>query len=95
MGESCARDGTLFACLMVIDAVVYFGDVFMCHSQLTESLNCCNHEKLNKEALPFICLSSHRTSNAARYIMERLSGTSSLKGHRKLSIYLQRSENKI
>lgn len=54
MGESCVRDGSMFPCLMVIDAVVYFGDVFICRSQLTESLNCCNHKKLNKEAPLFI-----------------------------------------
>ncbi len=81
MGESCVRDGTMFPSLMVIDAVVYFGDVFTCHSQLTES--CCNHKKLNKEALLFICLSSHRSSNMARYIMERCSGSSSFREHEK------------
>lgn len=49
MGESFVRDGTMFPCLMVIDAAVYFRDVFICHSQLTEPSQCCNHKKLNKE----------------------------------------------
>lgn len=38
----------MFPCLMVTDAVVYFRDVFICHSRLTETL----HKKL-KEALLF------------------------------------------
>lgn len=86
MGESFVSDGTMFPCLMVIDAVVYFGDVFICHSQMTESLRCCNHKKLNKEALLFIRLSSQRSSNMARYIKERCSQSCSLKQHKKYNI---------
>lgn len=35
-----------------------FKDVFICHSWLTESWYCCNHEKLNNKRLLFICLAS-------------------------------------
>lgn len=52
MGESCVRDGTMFPCLMVIDAVVYFRDVFICHSRLTETL----HKKLKEAPLFFFSL---------------------------------------
>lgn len=47
------RDGTMFPCLMVIDAAVYFRGVFMCQSQF---LHCCYCKGLNKEAF-FSCLS--------------------------------------
>lgn len=36
MGERvCVSDGTTFPLLMVIDATVYFSDVFICRSPLT------------------------------------------------------------
>ncbi|KAA8593016.1 hypothetical protein FQN60_018471, partial [Etheostoma spectabile] len=35
----------------------------------------CNHKKLNREALPFICRSPHGSSNTAQYITERFCET--------------------
>lgn len=103
MGESFVRDGTMFPCLMVIDAAVYFRDVFICHSQLTEPSQCCNHKKLNKEtsSSSSSCLnpnffspvfSSHRP-NTAQHIMQHSSGSSNLKPGRS-TVYFSKDQRK-
>ncbi len=71
----------MFPCLMVIDAAVYFRDVFICHSQLTGSSHCRNHKKSNKDTLLFVCSLLFRGSDMPWYIIEFSSGSQRTQEH--------------
>lgn len=94
MREGGPDVSSFFWLLTVTDAVVYFGERF--HLSLTADgiLKRLQSKEIKQRGL-LLSSASPLVEAAAKLDVQRFSGIISLKGRRKYSIFLQRSENTI